>query len=215
MFVSSISWQNAGHMASRTELRLWDVWTELYKAHNTGKKGLLFSRCSHGSRKFVTLTSPGSTKTVLWDVRPCCEQRNCNRGAANWQTLYARNIPNAVCAGPPKDGKVTLETCRRPWFSINCTKRASRWFNHTVGGVVFTTSDHKDRRGETANNGAGKLVNYGPVLHWSSRCIHVIVKLNPRSLAGASICVAVMEDNSIVPLTVTNLVMWICRYTAL
>jgi hypothetical protein len=29
-------------------------------------------------------------------------------------TLYARNIPSAVCAGPPEDEQVTLETCRGP-----------------------------------------------------------------------------------------------------
>jgi hypothetical protein len=29
-------------------------------------------------------------------------------------TLYARNIPNAVCVAPPEDEKVMLETCRGP-----------------------------------------------------------------------------------------------------
>jgi hypothetical protein len=27
-------------------------------------------------------------------------------------TLYARNIPNAVCEAPPEDDQVMLETCR-------------------------------------------------------------------------------------------------------
>jgi hypothetical protein len=29
-------------------------------------------------------------------------------------TLYARNIPSAVCVGPPEDEQVMLETCRGP-----------------------------------------------------------------------------------------------------
>jgi hypothetical protein len=29
-------------------------------------------------------------------------------------TLYARNIPNAVCVAPPEDEQVMLETCRSP-----------------------------------------------------------------------------------------------------
>jgi hypothetical protein len=29
-------------------------------------------------------------------------------------TLYARNIPSAVCSGPPEDEQVMLETCRGP-----------------------------------------------------------------------------------------------------
>jgi hypothetical protein len=46
-------------------------------------------------------------------------------------TLYARNIPSAVCAAPPEDGQVMLETCRGPRFSINLMKSASRWFHYT------------------------------------------------------------------------------------
>jgi hypothetical protein len=34
-------------------------------------------------------------------------------------TLYARNIPNAVCVASPKDEQVMLETCRGISFSIN------------------------------------------------------------------------------------------------
>jgi hypothetical protein len=34
-------------------------------------------------------------------------------------TLYARNIPSAVCAAPREDEQLMLETCRGPWFSIN------------------------------------------------------------------------------------------------
>jgi hypothetical protein len=45
-------------------------------------------------------------------------------------TLYARNIPNTVCAVPPEDKQVMLETCRDSWFSINWMKRASRWFQY-------------------------------------------------------------------------------------
>jgi hypothetical protein len=29
-------------------------------------------------------------------------------------TLYARNIPNAVCEAPPEDEQLMLETCRGP-----------------------------------------------------------------------------------------------------
>jgi hypothetical protein len=29
-------------------------------------------------------------------------------------TLYARNIPSAVCIAPPEDEQVMLETCRGP-----------------------------------------------------------------------------------------------------
>jgi hypothetical protein len=29
-------------------------------------------------------------------------------------TLYARNIPNAICAAPLEDEQVMLETCRGP-----------------------------------------------------------------------------------------------------
>jgi hypothetical protein len=46
-------------------------------------------------------------------------------------TLYARNIPSAVCLAPPEDEQVMLETCRCPWFSINWMKCASRWFHYT------------------------------------------------------------------------------------
>jgi hypothetical protein len=46
-------------------------------------------------------------------------------------TLYARNIPNAVCGAPPEDEQVMLETCIGPWFSINWTKSAPRWFHYT------------------------------------------------------------------------------------
>jgi hypothetical protein len=37
----------------------------------------------------------------------------------------------AVCAGPPEDKQVMLETCRGPWFSLNWMKSASRWFHYT------------------------------------------------------------------------------------
>jgi hypothetical protein len=36
-------------------------------------------------------------------------QFHSNRG-----TLYARNIPSAVCSEPPEDEQVMLETCRGP-----------------------------------------------------------------------------------------------------
>jgi hypothetical protein len=50
----------------------------------------------------------------------------CNRA-----TLYASNIPNAVCASLPEDKQVMLETCRGSWFSINWMKSASRRFHYT------------------------------------------------------------------------------------
>jgi hypothetical protein len=46
-------------------------------------------------------------------------------------TLYAWNIPNAVCAALPEDDQVMLETCRGPWFSINWMKSSSRWSHYT------------------------------------------------------------------------------------
>jgi hypothetical protein len=48
-------------------------------------------------------------------------------------TLYARNILSAVCAVPPEDEQVMLETCIGPWISINCMKSVSRLFHHTDG----------------------------------------------------------------------------------
>jgi hypothetical protein len=45
-------------------------------------------------------------------------------------TLYARNIPSAVCTTPPEDEQVMLKTCRGSWFSINWMKSASRWFRY-------------------------------------------------------------------------------------
>jgi hypothetical protein len=66
---------------------------------------------------------------------------HCNRATANWHyahaiyqmpslqschsqlTLYARNIPNAVCAAAPEDEQVMLETCRGPWFSIKLNEK--------------------------------------------------------------------------------------------
>jgi hypothetical protein len=46
-------------------------------------------------------------------------------------TLYASNISNAVCANPPEDEQVMLETCRCLWFSINWMESASRWYKYT------------------------------------------------------------------------------------
>jgi hypothetical protein len=57
--------------------------------------------------------------TIAVSLQPCHSQL----------TLYARNIPNAVCEAPPEDEQVTLETCRGPWFSINWMKSGSRWIS--------------------------------------------------------------------------------------
>jgi hypothetical protein len=46
-------------------------------------------------------------------------------------TLYAWNIPNAVCVAPPENEQVMLETCRGSWCYINWMKSASRWFYYT------------------------------------------------------------------------------------
>jgi hypothetical protein len=46
-------------------------------------------------------------------------------------TYHARNIQNAICAAPPEDKQVMLETCRGPKFLINWIKSASRWFHYT------------------------------------------------------------------------------------
>jgi hypothetical protein len=35
-----------------------------------------------------------------------------------------------VCAAPPEDEQVILETCTGSWFSINWMKIASRWFHY-------------------------------------------------------------------------------------
>jgi hypothetical protein len=64
-----------------------------------------------------------------------------------------------------------------------------------VNRVAFTVLTIKIGEVENAKNGAGKFVNYKPVLHWSSLCIHIILKLTPQSLPGASICIAVTEES--------------------
>jgi hypothetical protein len=58
---------------------------------------------------------------VAFSLQPCHSQL----------TLYARNIPNAVCAVSPEDEQVMLETCRGPWFSTNWMESVSCWFNYT------------------------------------------------------------------------------------
>jgi hypothetical protein len=69
-----------------------------------------------------TQATPGMLRAynVNWLCRDC-----------SFLTLYARNIPSAVCAGSPEDEQVMLETCRGSWFSINWMKSASRWFRYT------------------------------------------------------------------------------------
>jgi hypothetical protein len=54
-------------------------------------------------------------------------QFHCNRATA-LQLTYTRNIPSVMCAAPPEDEQVMLETCRGPWFSINLMKSVSCWF---------------------------------------------------------------------------------------
>jgi hypothetical protein len=39
---------------------------------------------------------------------------DCGTVAVKLLTLYARNIPNAVCVGPPEYEQVMIETCRDP-----------------------------------------------------------------------------------------------------
>jgi hypothetical protein len=46
----------------------------------------------------------------LWRIKVAVKLLPCH----SQLTLYARNIPNAVCVGPPEDEKVLLETCRGP-----------------------------------------------------------------------------------------------------
>jgi hypothetical protein len=61
----------------------------------------------------------------------------CAMGAVKLQpchsqlTLYARNIPKAVCVAPPENEQLMLETCSGHWFSIKWMKSASRWFHYT------------------------------------------------------------------------------------
>jgi hypothetical protein len=47
------------------------------------------------------------------------------------QLTYACSITSTVCAIPPEDEQVLLETSRGSWFSINWMKSASRWFLYT------------------------------------------------------------------------------------
>jgi hypothetical protein len=49
-------------------------------------------------------------------------------------TLYARNIPNAICAAQ----QVMLETCTGPWLSINRMKSESCWFHDTDDMCTLT-----------------------------------------------------------------------------
>jgi hypothetical protein len=49
----------------------------------------------------------------------------------NQLTLYARNIPSAVCEAPPEDEQVMLKICSGSWFSVNWMNSASRWFRDT------------------------------------------------------------------------------------
>jgi hypothetical protein len=72
--------------------------------------------------------------SICWESRAstCFEQylRIFGRRYTNgiW---YACNIPNSICAVPPEDKQVMLETCRGLWFSINLMESASRWFHYT------------------------------------------------------------------------------------
>jgi hypothetical protein len=51
------------------------------------------------------------------------------------QVMHKRHlvycVHMSVCASPPEDEQVMLETCRGIWFSINWMKSASRWFHYT------------------------------------------------------------------------------------
>jgi hypothetical protein len=74
---------------------------------------------------------------LVYCVRTCIMSVFCGTVAVKLQpchsqlTLYASNIPNAVCLVLPEDGQVMLETCRGLWFSINWMKCASRCFQCT------------------------------------------------------------------------------------
>jgi hypothetical protein len=46
-------------------------------------------------------------------------------------TLYAHNIPSAVCAATLEDEQAMLGTCRGPCFSITLMKSASHRFHYT------------------------------------------------------------------------------------
>jgi hypothetical protein len=69
---------------------------------------------------FVHIMSVGCG-TVAMKLQPCHSQL----------TLYARNIPNAVCVAPPENEQVMLVTGRGLWFSINWMQGASLWFHYT------------------------------------------------------------------------------------
>jgi hypothetical protein len=81
----------------------------------------------------ITCSSSGSaTQTAFgilhaYNVSWLCYGCSCH----GQLTLYACNIPNAVCVTPPEDEQILLETCRGLWFSINWLKSASRWFHYT------------------------------------------------------------------------------------
>jgi hypothetical protein len=55
--------------------------------------------------------------SVAVSLQPCHSQL----------TLYACNIPNAVCVEPPENEQIMLETCKGLWLSINWIKSASGW----------------------------------------------------------------------------------------
>jgi hypothetical protein len=42
---------------------------------------------------------------------------------SNWPTLHARNVLTVVCAAPPEDEQVVLETCRGCYFITNWIKK--------------------------------------------------------------------------------------------
>jgi hypothetical protein len=46
-------------------------------------------------------------------------------------TWYIACVLCQLTATPPEDEQVMLETCRDPWFLINWTRSASRWFHYT------------------------------------------------------------------------------------
>jgi hypothetical protein len=76
---------------------------------------------------WVRVISVGCTKIIIVKLQSWHNQL----------TLYARNIPSAVCAVPPEDEQVMLETCRGHWFSINWMINASRWFHCTDFRMIF------------------------------------------------------------------------------
>jgi hypothetical protein len=101
----------------------------------------------------------------IWYITCVCQlavarlQWNCNRATASWHNTHT--IYQVFCVAPPEDEQVVLETCRGPWFSINWTISASRWFHYA--DILHTYSSMKMEQTQCSYTLAFKLQK--PVNH--------------------------------------------------